>query len=55
MSTEKDTTVRVTRETMDELFMYKRSPSETYDDVIQRLMAETQHLKPRDESAEAAD
>jgi hypothetical protein len=51
----KKTTIRVDRETIDELFLFKRCPGDTYDDVLRRMMAETEHLKPRSDATETAD
>lgn len=42
----KQTTIRVDKETLEELFIFKRNPDDTYDDVIRRMMAESEHLKP---------
>jgi hypothetical protein len=34
----KDTTIALTKENRDKLFNQKRTPDETYDDVIERLL-----------------
>lgn len=52
--TNDDTTLRVNRETRNELFAFKASHDDTYDDVIRRLMDESEHLKPGASSAEAS-
>lgn len=41
----KQTTVRVDSDTLERLFTFKTSPDDTYDDVIRRMMAESEHLK----------
>lgn len=47
-----DTTVRVDRDTLEELFAFKTSTEDTYDDVIRRMMNECEHLKSGANSAE---
>jgi hypothetical protein len=51
----KQTTMRIDRETRDGLFALKTGPSDTYDEVLRRLIRDADQDTPLDNATASAD